>query len=467
VARFSEDLGMGKYLPLLLTAILLPLPAIVLANASSSPGSRVFDFPFHEKTLANGLKVIVVPFDSPGLAAHWVVVRVGSRNEIERGHSGFAHFFEHMMFRGTQRFSAEEYNAILKTMGADSNAFTSDDFTAYHTLAASGSLSRIMEIESDRFMNLRYGKEAFQKEARAVLGEYNKNFSFPESTIEEKLNDAAFQAHTYKHTTMGFLRDIEDMPNQYDYSLMFYDRYYRPEHCILLVVGDVDPTKTFSLAEKYYGPWVAGSYRVQIPQEPPQTKEKRVNIPWKNPTLPYLTLGYHGPAFSSREKDLPSLDLISQIAFSETSPLYRKLIIDEQIVDSLFGGAEDHRDPHLFIVSARIKDEAKIGAVQQAIEATLEDLESHPVNEKRLADIKSHLKYEFQMGLDSASSVAETLASILELTGDPNSLNELYQTFDSLTPADIQAAARKYFHRENRTVVVLSQQKGKKNGVTR
>jgi zinc protease len=407
---------------------------------------------------------VVVPFDSPGLVAHWIVVRVGSRNEIEPGHSGFAHFFEHMMFRGTQKYPEERYNAIIKQMGADSNAFTSDDLTAYHILAGSESLPQIMEIESDRFRNLHYDKEAFQKEARAVLGEYNKNFSFPENSIDEKLYDSAFQVHPYKHTTMGFLRDIEDMPNQYDYSLMFYDRYYRPEHCILLVVGDVKPEAVFDQAQRHYGSWKHGSYIIQIPQEPPQTQEKQARIQWKNPTLPYLTIGYHGPAFSPRDKDMPALDLISQLAFSETSPLYRKLVLEDQLVDSLYGGAGDRRDPNLFVISARIKEPQGIAPVQTALDATLEDLKTHPADQARLDDIKSHLKYSFQMRLDTADSVASTLAHILELTGDPEDYNELYRTYDSLTAADLQAAARKYFQKDHRTVVLLSSEPGAGNG---
>lgn len=449
---------------LAVAGLMSPL-ALLLTSAGAAPqGSRVFPYPTHRKTLPNGLQVVVVPFDSPGLVAHWVVVRVGSRNEIEPGHSGFAHFFEHMMFRGTPKYPEDRYNAIIKQMGADSNAFTSDDLTAYHILAGSAALPQIMEIESDRFMNLRYEKEAFQKEARAVLGEYNKNFSFPENSIDEKLYDAAFQIHPYKHTTMGFLRDIEDMPNQYDYSLMFYDRYYRPEHCILLVVGDVKPEEVFALAERSYGPWKRGSYTIQIPQEPPQVKEKQVRIDWKNPTLPYLTLGYHGPAFSVQEKDMPALDLISQIAFSETSPLYRKLVIEEQLVDSLYGGAADRRDPNLFVISARVKDSESIPKVQAALDATLEDLKAQPADSRRLEDTKSHLKYSFQMRLDTADSVASTLTHILELTGDPEAYNELYRTYDSLSAADLQEVARKYFRKENRTVVLLSSASASGNG---
>jgi zinc protease len=446
----------------------MPFPFAAPAPAAEPGGSsRVFEFPVAQRALPNGLQIVVVPFDSPGLAAHWVIVRVGSRNEVEPGHSGFAHFFEHMMFRGTERFPAEEYNAILKQLGADHNAFTSDDVTAYHVLASVEALPRIMELESDRFQNLKYSKAAFQKEARAVLGEYNKNFSFPESTIDEKLCEAAFQVHTYRHTTMGFLNDILDMPNQYDYSKTFYDRYYRPEYAIVLVVGDVKPDEVFALAERYYGGWKRGNYKASIPAEPPQAEEKRVEVSWKNPTLPYLALGFHAPAFSTRDKEMPALDLISQIAFSDTSPLYRKLVIEEQVVDELYGGAYDRRDPHLFVIQARIKDEAKIVYVEKAIEQALEDLKSRPVEAKRLADIKSHLKYAFQMRLDTADSVAQTLAHILQLTGDPLGYNELYATYDGLSPEDIQSIARKTFAKSNRTTVLLTAEAGRKGEVTR
>jgi len=444
---------------LAIVGFMAPVPLLLVGSNVPHGSSSVFPFPTHQITLANGLQVVVVPFDAPGLMAHWVVVRVGSRNEIEPGHSGFAHFFEHMMFRGTQKYSEERYNALIKRMGADSNAFTSDDLTAYHTLAGAESLPQIMEIESDRFMNLHYGKEAFQKEARAVLGEYNKNYSFPENSIEEKLYDAAFQIHTYKHTTMGFLRDIEDMPNQYDYSLMFYDRYYRPENCILLVVGDVKPEQVFALAERTFGAWKRGSYTVKIPQEPLQSAEKQLRIPWKNPTLPYLTVGYHGPAFSTRQKDMPSLDLLSQIYFSETSPLYRKLVIEDQVVDYLSGGAADHRDPNLFIISARIKEEGRIDEVRQILDDALESLKNSLVDTRRLENTKSHFKFAFQMRLDTVDAVAATLAHILQLTANPDGYRELYQTYESLTPEDLRDAARKYFRKENRTVVILTAEK--------
>ncbi len=444
--------------PLKIAAALL---AVILAARSSAWGetpkesSKVFPYPLHQTVLENGLKVVVVPFDSPGLIAYWTVVRAGSRNEIEPGKSGFAHFFEHMMFRGTERYPKARFNAVLKELGADNNAFTTDDYTAFHILAPSSALETIMTIESDRFMNLNYPVEDFKKEAGAVLGEYNKNASNPFQTLDETIRDAAFTTHSYKHTTIGFLRDVKAMPDQYDYSRTFFDRFYRPENCILLVVGDVDPQKLITLARKYYGPWKRGSHRFQVPEEPPQKKEKRVDVVWDNPTEPYLFIGFHAPAFSTVRRDMPALDLISQLLFSEAAPLYQKLVVDEQEVDLLFGGAADHRDPNLFEILARVKKLDRMGYVEQTITAALEDLKRTPIDPDRLRRVQSHMKYSYAMRLDTAGSVASSLAAYLALTADPEAVNQVYALYDRLTPGDLRDAARKYLVPDARTVVTL------------
>ena len=224
---------MGRHATWLVSVVLLA------GCLGGSGGDDVFPFPVSEFELENGLKVVAVEYDSPGIVAYYTVVRTGSRNEVEPGFSGYAHFFEHMMFRGTEKYSTDDYNAIIKRMGADSNAFTTDDWTAYHIVASAESLETIIDIESDRFLNLQYSEDDFRTEAGAILGEYNLNFSNPVSLLRETLHGRAFMFHPYKHTTIGLLADIQDMPNHYDYSLQFYDRYYRPNNSIIVVVGDV------------------------------------------------------------------------------------------------------------------------------------------------------------------------------------------------------------------------------------
>ena len=134
--------------------------------------SKIFPYPYDQHDLPNGLRVVTVPTEFPNVVALYIVVQTGSRNEVEPGKSGFAHFFEHMMFRGTKLYPPEKYEATLKQAGADSNAFTSDDLTCYHTTFAKEDLETMLEMEADRFQNLEYTEAAFRTEALAVLGEY-------------------------------------------------------------------------------------------------------------------------------------------------------------------------------------------------------------------------------------------------------------------------------------------------------
>ena len=435
--------------------------AVGLSLAVVMPGQAqedVFPFPVTVFELGNGLKVVSVVSDSPGIVAYYTIVRTGSRNEVESGFSGYAHFFEHMMFRGTEKYPTDAYNAVIKQMGADSNAFTTDDWTAYHIVASSASLETIAELESDRFLNLRYTEDDFRTEAGAILGEYNLNFSNPVSLLRERLHDRAFLLHPYKHTTIGLLADIQEMPNNYDYSVEFYERYYRPENSIIVVVGDFDQDQLERLVEQYYGGWQRGDFEPVIPVEPPQTRERTAEVTWPNPTLPFLMLGYHAPPFSDQSIDMPALDVLSQLLFSETSPLYRKLYLEEQVVDVLTGGAVDHRDSPLFTVLARITDPTRIDHVRDAIFEEIERMKVEPGAEDVLAATKSHMRYAFSMGLDNPASIAETVGHYLQLTEDPETVNRVYRLYDSVTVDDIRRVATVYFPPSNRTVVTLTQE---------
>ena len=433
----------------------------MLIAASPDASGKIFPYPIYQTVLDNGLKVISIPFDSPGIISYYTVVRSGSRNEIEPGLSGFAHFFEHMMFRGTEKYSKDKYNDVLKTIGADNNAFTTDDYTAYHTLASSDALETIMDIESDRFMNLKYSEEAFKTESGAILGEYNKNYSSPFMTIFEKLREAAYDQHTYKHTTMGFLKDILDMPNQYQYSLKFFDRWYRPEHCAVIVVGDVNHDKLVTLAKKYYGNWKRGNFKLDVPIDSPQSKEQVIQLPWKAQTLPILSIGYHGPAFSDTQIDMPAIDLFSQVLFSQSSELFRKLVVEDQAVEFVQGGEQDSRDPGLFQIVTRIKDPKNIDNVRDEIYAAIERAKNTPVAADQLAEIKSFLKYSYALGLNNADAIARSITHYVQVAGDPESVNRVYALYDKVTPEDIMMVANKYFNPNNRTVVLLTMEGGK------
>jgi zinc protease len=431
------------------------LAALLPAGAAESARRGVFPYPIHTRSLDNGLSVVVIPMSSNGLCAFWSVVRTGSRDEFEPGHTGFAHFFEHMMFRGTERFPSSVYNAEVTKMGASANAFTSDDLTAYHLAIAAEDLPRVMDLESDRFRNLSYAEEAFKTEAGAVYGEYRKNRTSPFFAIYEAVRAKAFTRHTYGHTTMGYEADIAAMPNMYTYSKEFFSRYYRPENVTLVVTGDVEPETVFDLAQRYYGPWQRGYQTPSVPEEPEQNEERRVEVAYQGRSLPILWVAYKVPRFGVADRKWAATDVLGELAFGETSDLYKKLVLDEQTVQSLSGGPNQNRDPGLFDVIAQVKDPAKVDTVLAEIDATVARYAATPPDPERLAATQQRLKYGFLMRLASPSGVASSLARMIAATGDVHTVDRLYDTYAGVTPADVQAAARDYLKRERRTVAVL------------
>jgi zinc protease len=439
------------------------LAGLILGAASLLLGAgKIFPYPYVQEDLPNGLRLITIPTDYPNIVSIFIVVGTGSRNEIEPGKSGFAHLFEHLMFRGTPEFPPEKYNALLTDAGAASNAFTTDDFTAYHTTFSKEDLPRILSMEADRFQHLSYEESAFKTETRAVLGEYNKNSANPVSKLREVLRATAFTSHTYRHTTMGFIADVEAMPGEYDYSRQFFDRYYRPEYTTIIVAGDVDPKRVRALVDERWSTWKRGSYQAQIPVEAPQDAPRTAHVDWPSPTLPWVAVAYRGPAYSDDTAETVALDAISRLGFDDNSPLYQKLVIEEQKLDTLRASPPDHIDPELFTVFARVKNPADMGSVQRQIAATAQDFAAKPVDPKKLEALKEHLRYEFALGLDNSESIAETVAQYVALRRTPETANRYYEMYSKLTAQDIQKVAQKYLADRNRTTVTLTSESGAK-----
>jgi len=417
---------------------------------------KAFPYPYTQDDFPNGLRLITISTDYPNVVSVFIVVQAGSRNEVEAGKSGFAHLFEHMMFRGTKMYPTARYEATLKAAGASSNAYTTDDLTAYHTTFSKEDLETILRMEADRFQNLEYTPAVFKTEALAVLGEYNKNSANPMSKLREALRDTAFDRHTYKHTTMGFLKDIQDMPNQYEYSRLFFDRYYRPEYTTIVVAGDATRDLVRPLAEKYWGSWKRGSYRADVPREPARLGPRSNHVAWPTPTLPWVLAAFHGPAYSDTETDQVTLDLIAFLGFSESSDLYQKLVIQEQKVDVLEADNPDRVDPYLFTVAARVKNQKDLEGVREDILATLDRFREKPVDRKRLDEVKRHLRYSFALTMDNSEAVAGIAARFVALRRTPATINKVYELYERVTREDIQGVARKYFAENGRTIVTLS-----------
>ena len=428
----------------------------LLASAVVHADDQLFDLSYVQKDLDNGLRVIVVPTDYPDIVSLQIPVQTGSRNEVEPGKTGFAHFFEHMMFRGTERYSSAEYSQIIKNAGGDQNAYTTDDYTNYHITFYKDDLERILELEADRFQNLSYTEEQFRTEALAVKGEYLKNFSNPIRQMLERLQDLSFQEHTYKHTTMGFFADIEAMPNQLEYSRVFFDRWYRPEKSAVILVGDLDPDETVALVEKYFGSWERGGYQVAIPAEPAPTGPKAEHIQWQGPTQPWLMFGFRGPAFDGRTPDTVAMDMVSELYFSQSSDLYQQLVLSEQSVDQLFAYFPDHKDPFLLVVAARLTDEAHAADVREAIFSTLARARTETIAPDKLEAVKSRLRYGFTAALSSSEAIARTLAAYTHFQRDPQIMNRAFAMLLRLTPADVRDYADRYFIDQSLVTVTVS-----------
>ncbi|HEY8511049.1 MAG TPA: pitrilysin family protein [Cyclobacteriaceae bacterium] len=440
---------------LIIVPLLLLAGGVLMGAGDQDTPKKILPYPIHVHDMPNGLRVVTVPYESPGIAAFYIIVRAGSRDETEPGKSGFAHFFEHMMFRGTEKYPKERYNEVLKSIGASANANTSNDRTVYHMTGNAEMLEKMFELEADRFMNLKYSIQDFKVEAGAVKGEYTKNFASPYMQRHEKMRATAFTKHTYGHTTIGFFEDIVDMPNQYEYSLQFFDRFYRPEHSAILVVGDVTPEKVNALAEKYFGSWKRGNYTTKVTPEPPQTETRYVHV--QVPDFPpFLGLSFKAPAFSDSSLDMPALDVLSNLLFSEKSALYKKLVLEERKVRALSAGAPDSRDPYLFDIQASLVNASDLQYVKDEIMRTIEQAKKQPVDPEELKTTVSHMKYSFAMNIDNPDAIAAALSNYIWITGDPESLNRTYANYEKVTPEDLMRVASKYLVSTGLTVSTIS-----------
>jgi zinc protease len=340
-------------------------------------------------------------------------------------------------------------------MGADANAFTSDDLTAYHLSISKSDLPKVIEIEADRFQNLKYDPQQFKTESGAVYGEYRKGRSSPFEVLDEATRMAAFDAHTYKHTTIGFEADIKAMPQRYDYSKTFFQRFYRPENVVLLVAGDIDAQATLAEITKQYGGWKGGYQAPKVPVEPKQTAQRRIDVPFDGQTLPILTLNFKGAAFAPGDRTAVAARLAGELCFGETSPLYKKLVLDEQRLEMLGAGFDPNRDPGLWTVYAQVKEGKDVPAVEGELWSALKGLQSEPVAPARLDAVRSNIRYSFLSDLSTPDDVCQSLARYVAWTGDVSCVDEFFTTLAQVTPEDIRAAAAKWLAPTNCTVAIL------------
>jgi zinc protease len=224
---------------------------------------------------------------------------------------------------------------------------------------------------------------------------------------------------------------------------------------VLFIAGDIAPTPVFALVEKYYGGWRRGYVPPKIPAEPEQTAERRVDVSYDGQTLPIVIVAYKLPAYDAADRTRVAADLFADLAFGETSEAYRRLVLEEQVVEDVDAGAGYNRDPGLLEIYAHVKDPAKVDYVLGVIDETVAKFRAEPPDAARLADLQKRLRYGFLMGLQTPDAVASHVAQFIALSGDLAGLDRLYATYAAITPADVQTAAERYLHAERRTVGVL------------
>lgn len=433
--------------------ILAGLVGLNLLPAGLAAEGKIFPFDYQVVRLDNGFKAYLIRTPAPGQISYLTVVRTGAREEWEPGRSGFAHFFEHIMFRGTEKYP--NYDAVTTRIGAARNASTSIDVTQYYMTAARDSLEQIIDLESDRFMNLRYSEAAFRTEAGAILGEFSQGRANPYLYLAEKLQDTAFDEHTYKHLTIGFEKDVRNMPEGYDYSISFRNRYYRPENCVLLLSGDFDPAQAGQLIRKYYSPWRRGYVPPQIKPEPPQKTPREAIAEFPGRTLPILTVAWKGPAWSATDRLAVAAEVLGRVAFGPNSDIYKRLVVQTQKVQSFNGDFSLNRDPNLLTVMAMVTDARDLQLIKDEVEKTARRFRSTLCDLKSLSDTKSAMKYEFLMGLETPLAVNFALRDIVVATGGIEAVEDYYRILDSITAQEVQAAAAKFLVDTGRTTITL------------
>jgi zinc protease len=340
-------------LPRTLAAALLAGGVIGAATQPSSAASRPPKLQYQITTLPNGLTMVLSEDHSTPIVHLQLVYHVGSKNE-KPGRTGFAHLFEHLMFKGSKNVQPEAHTSMLASVGGQSNAYTTDDETVFWETVPAQYLPLILWLEADRMASLRIDKDTFTNERDVVKEERRMRVdNQPYGRLNEIIYDQAFTVHPYKHATIGSMQDLEAA--SVDDVRDFYQTYYVPANATLVLVGDFDSTQAMQLVNQYVGrvPKAERPVPRDIAQEPPQTKEKRVTLqePWP---LPAVVVAYH--VTKDGNPDSYPLHIAAKVlSDGQTSRIYRKLVYEKQMAVAAFGNANLIEDPNLFYAVAIVQ----------------------------------------------------------------------------------------------------------------
>jgi zinc protease len=404
-------------------------------------------------TLPNGLTVILSEDHSTPIVHLALWYHVGSKNE-KPGRTGFAHLFEHMMFKGSKNVGPEEHTSIIASVGGQSNAYTTDDETVFWETLPAQYLPLALWLEADRMATLRVDEATFRNEREVVKEERRMRVdNQPYGRLNEIIYDHAFTTHPYKHPTIGSMADLQAA--SIDDVREFHQTFYVPENATLTIVGDFDTAQAKEMISTYFGrvPKAARAVPRDIPREPPQQAEKRVTVdaPWP---LPAVVVAYH-ITYDGHPDSYPLHIASKVLSDGQSSRIYQKLVYRDRLAVTAFGGANLIEHPNLFYAVAIVQPGQTTDDAIAALIGELDRLKAEPISERELQRTKNQFARDYIMGRQSIQQKALQLAHAAVLHGDVTTADGEFEIFQQITAADVQRVARTYFTEQNRLVLTI------------
>ena len=427
--------------------------ALAFATAAASAAVRPPRLAYQIATLPNGLTIVLEEDHSTPIVHLQLTYHVGSKNE-KPGRTGFAHLFEHLMFKGSKNIDPEGHTSMIASVGGQSNAYTTDDETVFWETAPSQYLPLMLWLEADRMATLRIDKDSFANEREVVKEERRLRIdNQPYGRLNEIIYEQTFTTHPYKHPTIGSMADLEaaSVADVRD----FYNTFYVPENATLTLVGDIDSVQALQLASQYLGrvPKAAKPVPRDIPKEPPQTAERRVTLqtPWP---LPAVVVAYH-ITYDGNLDSYPLHIAGKVLSDGQSSRIYKKLVYDTALAVAAFGGPNLIEDPNLFYAVAIVSPGRTPAQAADALIAEFERLKSEPISERELQRAKNQFSRDYILGRESDEQKARQLSHAVVIHHDIKTADGEWDIFQSLKTSDVQRVARTYFTTPNRTVLTL------------
>ncbi|HEV7300375.1 MAG TPA: pitrilysin family protein [Tepidisphaeraceae bacterium] len=419
-----------------------------LAVAAEGPAS----IEFQTETLDNGLRVIYAPLKTAPVVHVRVLYHVGSRDE-RPDRQGFAHMFEHMMFRGSAHVKPEEHMQLVGGVGGTSNAYTSFDQTVYYQTLPSSHLNTALYLEADRMASFKVSEEIYQTERKVVAEEWRMRQNRPYGTVYEDLLKNVFTTHSYRWTPIGNMDHLRAAPvNELQ---EFFNTYYVPNNAILVISGDFEVPAAKEMVQKYFA-WIPRGPEVKraIPEEPEQDAARRVISPQRVP-LPQVTRAFRLPPYTHPDTDAISL-LASILGSGSSSRLDRKLVNSEQpvAVDS-YASPLTLQDGGILGIGATVLQGADPAAVETAIEEVLAEVRENGVTKEELEKAKTQVRVAVVRGRETSEDIASQLGGEALLAGDPSRVNTELDRLEKITVADVNRVAKEYLKPSASTTLVV------------